>query len=223
MKLVNTILTALSIGTMIAGAQWPELKHRLNGRWEESLSASSPWGTVVLQVRDISLEGTYPDGRPLKSGLLLLFDRSSHCFFWEHSLGIERAAGFRDGLLAAYASKQHLTVFRVLPGMLTIYVWDAADKADSLDDADVKAIEMARSRVGTPQSRQWYGWHEVSLTRVLGRDFISPRDSAAPSGPLRIVSISRPEDNWEVVLDGQWKEKVTLNDRYEVVKVARMN
>src|SRR5450432_589223 len=169
MKTVVAFLMVLDIGTTVAMAQRAELRRVVNGRKEETLSASTQkGGRLLLRVRDISLEGNYPDGRPSKSGLLILFDPGSHCFFWEHSLGTEHAADFRDGWLAAYADKDRLTVFRVLGRI--IIARESDEKAASLDDAEVKAIEGARAQLGTPQSAQLYGWQTVPFGQKLAND-----------------------------------------------------
>jgi hypothetical protein len=222
MRIVVRFIIVLCMGTICSMAQQAELRPAPNGRWADSLTATSPVGQTLLAVREVSLEGQYPDGRPVKSGLLILFDPVSHYFAWEQALGWERPSGFRKGLLAASAAGDRMTVFRVLPGSEMIYVQESTEKAHTLDDAEAKAIEAARRRLGTPQSRQWYGWREVSLIKWLERNFFIPRYSAAPSFPIEILSVASRDGKWEVVLKAQWKERITMNDKYEVLTTTRV-
>jgi hypothetical protein len=63
----------------------------------------------------------------------------------------------------------------------------------------------------------------VSLSKELGTYFTVPRDSAEPIGKWpRLVDVSRRDGIWEVILEGLWREKITLNTRYEVTKFERV-
>jgi hypothetical protein len=116
-----------------------------------------------------------------------------------------------------------LVVFSDSPPRL--FVRESFSHADSLDEAETKALREATDELdydaekrGTLGSKQWT---TVSLLK-LTMDFFLPKYSAGPS-KAKLIGVSRREGNREILIEGQWKEKVVLNDKYEIVAMERID
>ena len=64
--------------------------------------------------------------------------------------------------------------------------------------------------------------YEIQLWRHLDRDFLQPKLSPKP-GPLKVIGVARQRSAWEVTLKGQWTEKLTLNDKFDITNMVRLD
>ena len=229
MKLVIIVYALPNIAMAASG----ELRSIPSARTEQAISAYTPIGPMLLPAREILVEGKYPDGKPALGNLLILFDPASSRFLWScHTFwaptGLRGVHGplpphklhlmgsLQNGQAAVYADMEHLTVFWFSLNV-EVYVRESSGKADSLNDAEKQALQEATNLLSILENNQMYGWKTVSLSKELGRDFTSPKDSVLP-GSARFFGVARKDDHWQIILKGQWKEQITLDDKFDFVK-----
>ena len=103
-----------------------------------------------------------------------------------------------------------------------LIVSESIGKANSIDDAENKAFQEAPSRVAAFEANPRTGLLIISIWKVLPRDFfIAP--GHAQAGPVNMLDLTHKGNTWEVTIEGQWKEKITLNEKYELTGHARVN
>ena len=99
-------------------------------------------------------------------------------------------------------------------------IHESIGTARDIDDAESKAVQQVTDHLSALASTSfWNSYHKV-LLNVLGREFFGPKLSAV-DGPVRIEEVSRKEGSWVLTIKGQWTDKVTLNDKYEIIDVSR--
>jgi hypothetical protein len=105
-----------------------------------------------------------------------------------------------------------------------ISITESFEHADSLSDATVRALQSATLMLGEIERGTGGAYEkrfkEISLS-ALGPDFLSPKLSAA-FGPIKLVGVSKLPSGWEILVEGQWKAKLTLNDKYELTSWVRL-
>lgn len=220
-----TVLTfALNISLGATMAQTSELRPVAAGRADQTISAYTPVGRMVLPAREVLVEGKYPDGKPLLGNLLIFFDPSTGRFLWDCStyhapLEYRGVPGRlpehrplmtdmtrRNGLVV-YADSTRLTAFGALPH--DISTRESRQKAESLNEAENKALRDASDQLSAAEHNGAYGWKSISLQEHLSRGFFAPKGSAAPGGFV-FSDVARDDDRWEIMLQGQWRVKVVL-------------
>ncbi len=235
MKITVAILALGALSGVMLG-QLGELKPIPSARMDRAIPALTPIGRMLIPAREILVEGTYPDGKPLLGNLLIRFDPSTGYFLLDcsiyiapfeyrgiegrlppHKLSMIDGRQKYPGSTVVYADKDSLTAFDAVVNRILIR--EATQKANSLDDAENKAFRQALNQLGILEHDGAYGFQRVSLWEKLGRDFFAPKDSVLIGG-FSFLDVVRKDGGWDILLKGQWKEQLTLDDKYEVVKLA---
>ncbi len=222
-------ISALAIEQASAG----ELHALASMRAEGAVSVATPSGRTSFPAREVVLQGRNSDGRPAEANLFVVFDPGTGLFRWSCSLsspsGTPRLfileGAKRDGGTYDFAEKDRIVGFGVGPAPPEIHIREFTVRATSLDDAENKSVQELVSQMDAMLTIRAYGWRIVPLLKALGgpvaaHDFLAPTYSAQ-IGHIKIVDISRNVGKWEIVLEGQWKANLILNDRYEIVKLER--
>jgi hypothetical protein len=177
---------------------------------------------ISLAAREMLLDVSFPSGGAGRGDILILFDSSSGYYAWKFArlLASERTAMLAEDFRShskAYVASDRLVVFTAYAPM--IFVRESAQRAPDLEAAEASALREATNiladiEAGRPRDLK------ISLSK-LGPEFFAPALSAGP-GLITLAGVSREDGKWELTVEGQWREKVTLNDRYEVTGMARM-
>ncbi len=191
---------------------------------EHSLAAKMDQGETTLAAREMLVDVTDPDGRKRKGAILILFHSPTGYFSWGfvpmmESEQIPRTTSGHGFLSFAYVAPGKLIMFSY--GHPDLVIHESSAKADSLDDAESKAFREANTKSLTISLRNT-DRVIIPLGKVLARGFSLPKGSVI-LGPLRIVDVTHKGNTWEVILKGQWQEKITLNEKYEITGHARIN
>ena len=90
-----------------------------------------------------------------------------------------------------------------------------------MDDAENKAVRVAR-RSTTEFVRDIAPIpHTVLLRELANGLWIAPNH--ADFGPLKILEVLRDEEHWNLLIEGQWKLRLVVNDSYELVRSQRVD
>jgi hypothetical protein len=117
-----------------------------------------------------------------------------------------------------YVAADRLAVFS--GGTQVMFVRDSLERASSLDDAQTKAFREAEAELGSMEtSPPRRHFKEVPLPLPL--DFFAPKYSAAPA-KSRLIGVLRQDGKWTIIVEGQWKVRITLDDKYEVISTERV-
>jgi hypothetical protein len=162
--------------------------------------------------------------------ILVLFEPESGAFSWNvfledslatdtsrqtRALESERVVFFKEGTLFTFMGG----------GVLSkLYVRDFHGDAISMDDAEAKTLKAAKE-FHTPPSKQdeEQFWHTVML-KALGRDFVSPPESAAGGLPPKVTNVrwDRDAHQWIVTMQARWIEEITLDADYNLVSMKKV-
>jgi hypothetical protein len=153
--------------------------------------------------------------------------RAGQCqhHFWRynpfHSPG-ETASFLRvldSGEEAVYADSGALVDFL----MTQFYVTEHTDRVDSLGAAERAAIDEIQK--GLPVFEK-NGYHtnqkSIPVFGAIGLEFRCAPTGSICSGVDKVVSISRPGDNWRLVLRNRFDVEVILDARFNLVSTGRL-
>jgi hypothetical protein len=179
-----------------------------------------------------------PNGRDGQGTLQVLFDAETKLFQWRLAV-VTLAAHeprlpervelpvpieFTSGSRVAYAGKDVLVTFTIMPDPPTLYVQETRDHAETMSAATTASLNAAADTLSEYQRRSPYGT-AILLHPRLGNDFFGPPGSAAVAvlGGAKITGVSRRNGQWELVVKGQWTEKIVLTDKFELVGMTRVD
>lgn len=226
LKCTTTFLfSALSVATAMG-----QFRPIATTRIERAISAKTDQGEIFVTARKLLLDVALPKWPSGKGLLFVLFDSSSGYFLW--SLGrvpkTQQTAGTLDGSWTRsrfYIAADRLVYFFF--GQSDLLIMESRAKANNLNDAEGRALSEAARRdpvtLGSYKSpdRVW-----INIGKLLPRDgwrnFCAPPDQPI-CGPMKLVDVIHKGNTWEVIVEGQWQQKFTLDDKYQVTATARIN
>jgi hypothetical protein len=186
----------------------------------QDLPATGDTGPAHFPMRETLVEGKRADGSSARGRLIVIFDPSTRLFVWDYlalppEVGrLTLAKEIESGGLLVYAGRERLVIF--MTQALEIDIWEAREKADSADDAEGRALKRAGEQLEAPGYNPLFGRLRISLQKDLGNAFILK--ALEPTfTPAKFVDISHKDGTWEIILEDQWKERITLNDKFELL------
>ena len=232
------LIAMLGFFTSRGSAQLGSLRPIMGARMDGAVPAQGPVGSAVLPARELLIEGAYPDGTPLRGNLFIVFDPSSGYYIWtchsygapaehrrtpgrlpEHRLFILNQRNRFPGEAAVYVDRNQMVAFEAV--VHSMLIQESTRTASHMDDAEAKALQSAMAQLGILQHDTTFGSKRISLLEKLGNAFFTPKDSPLPGGFL-VKSVSRKELKWEVEIEGQWRERLTLDDSGQVMSHYRI-
>lgn len=195
-------------------------------RSEYALRATTSKEEVLLEASDLLVDFKYPNGKEGRGDLLVLFDKSSGHFVWHYGspyMDMTRPKRRLAELFAhdsiAYVESDRIVIWKVMEGG-GLRIDESSRRAENLYDAEAKALrEVTGQLENIERGRGAKEYKELFLQ--LTHDFLSPKNSAT-WGPLKLLGVSRQDGRWQVIIEGQWKVKAILNDKYELIDTERI-
>ena len=192
-------------------------------------SSEQSKGQARLQARSIAIEATMPNGITKRGEVFVIFDPVAGFFQWFLATGVsnlETTDGylpvFASGEWATFAEKDALTIFQFAAMPPFVAAIQSHSRASSAIDAEAKALGEATKALSDQEGRSRpKEWHRVPLLS-LGKEFVIAPGRPVP-GPMTILAVMKQDGNWEITLQGQWKEKILLNDKFELVSLTRVD
>ena len=103
----------------------------------------------------------------------------------------------------------------------SLSILESAQRAGTLAEAEAKTLHAVAERLPSLENSAARPDEIVIVTLPLNRDFFAPRPSAGPQW-AKVFQASRTEGKWEIIVEGQWRAKVLLDDRYKVLATERL-
>jgi hypothetical protein len=212
-------LTLALFVAMAAAAPAPGIRTVAETTDERTLSVATALGDSSVSARQMRVDLDFPSGKSGKGSLLILFEPSTgyffHFFRWDKS-DYPRAS-LTDSFVAGTwlgASADRLLLFTNDNPWLVIH--ESSEKAASLNEAEAASLRWANGHLADIEA--WAGgYHTASLDLRSLRDlpgFLPSGDDAGPGLPIRILGVVWADTAWELTIEGQWKAKVRVDDRY---------
>ncbi len=198
-------------------------------RYNHAISAKTDLGDVSIAVRQMLVDVSLPKWHSGKGSLSIFLDSSSGYFQWWLApvAKTQQSARLVSGQGAhwrMYIAADRLLYFGF--GHPNLIIKESREKARNLDDAEERALSDARRRGLAVLAYKSPDRVLINLWKILPHNrsenfFAPPGDPRL--GPLRLVDVVHKGNTWEVILQGQWQQKIVLNDKYEVTGTARIN
>jgi hypothetical protein len=200
-----------------------ELKVEPLSRFNSTVTAFNRFGESIISARDMLAYRPSSNGTVRRYSLFVIADTSTGHFQWmlvdpppAAPEGLLRA--FEWGVLAAHTSSSGVVIFNL--GRKRLDILDAPGEARDMEDAETKALRAAAQAPGSELGGMSPRWRTVPLPGENG--FWAPLGHAE-GGPLKILKVSQQDDGWDLLTEGQWKEMITLDGKYRLLKMQRVN
>ncbi len=214
----------------LLGFAWPSMSQlgvEAGTRFDSTIDADNASGETILAERYFVASGQ--TGRGQRSlGVQVLYDVSTRRYQWMVEWILEKPdpaflhvkpQAADPGSVRVYSSLAGIDVFWLSPQGL--YVLNAPAEADSLEDAEVKVLKFAESASDAEHFPQLSArWRKVPLA-VLSPAFWAGAVQAQ-IGPLKVLRVIQNGNGWSVTIEGQWKEVITLDDKYQLLRTERV-
>jgi len=157
---------------------------------------------------------------------MILLDPSSGRYVWDfgpvplNETTSNHMTGYGT-ISMIYVSGDRLVDFSF--GLPYLVAHETFGKASSVDDAEAKAIAEATGRLPAKLMHKTDDRVMINLVKFLPHEFFQACAICSGPAPTKIIDITHKGNTWELTLQGQWREKVTLNDKYEVTGTTRLN
>jgi hypothetical protein len=196
-------------------------------RIDDVSRAHSAAGDVKIELRDLRVEMTGPQGTPAPYTIFLLFEPQSGAFSWTISLGnsatdVSEQTNWFKRSRAAYLKNDRIVTFTAT--MQKLHIQDFQGHASSMNDAEQKALSVAAALNDPPGYAEFaQPFHNVTL-EGLSDDFqCEPHRPVCGLDPKVIdVQWDRVEQHWIVTLKARWTEEIALDADYNVVSMRKV-
>lgn len=183
-------------------------------------------GKPTTQAREVLLQGWDYKGTAVMGNLFVLFDSRTQYFLWMYGSRATNPGKIYVADLLATLSPAYITdkaLVLICLGTPGLQIWESSKKASSLDDAEQQALSTLKAEANLIGRNGSWPWPPklVPLPN-LSMEFYIPPMHAAPRREVNVVSISPVPDGLEVVIEGEWQEKLTLSPSYEILRATRV-
>jgi hypothetical protein len=183
-------------------------------------------GSGFVPGRRMTLDIVSANPKLRKTIFMLIYDPETTRYLWDSEYVPD---GFPDNLPPIpegnfiYSGSARLTSFWIVAPK--IVVLESQKTAGSLDEAEQKALsekrvvesEMEQMMTSkTPVERPDAKRVKFVPFGDLGEEFFSPPLSAR-AGPVKLLDLVRKGNHWEATIQGQWKERLDIDDNYKVI------
>jgi hypothetical protein len=196
-------------------------------RYSYTIPAETDSGDVFIAGRELLVNVDLPKWHSQRGLLFVRFDSSRGYFQWsiapvpksQQTVGTSRYDGTYRRF---YVAPDRLLFFCVI--YTTLDVKESREKATSIDDAEAQSLAEAGRRGAAGLAFKPSDLVTINLGKLLPRNinenfFALP--GAANIGVVKLIDVSRKNSTWEVILQGQWQQKITLDDKYKVIGSVR--
>jgi len=191
-----------------------------------AVAAKTAGGDSLLTAREMLVDVTWPNGRTGRAAFLILFDPPSGLYLWEFG-----AVPLTDQMTTMTPGIGRASLYLAADRLIKFgfaYHWglivhESLNKANSIDDAQTKASSEVLGRLPAIQALNPNDRVIISVRKQLPEEFFRRTPRSVKAGPFELVHVSQKDGNWEVIVEGSWQEKITLNSKYQIVGMARIN
>ena len=176
--------------------------------WDNSLPAVTESGDTFLLTRDVKVEVDSPRVGKATGHLFLIFDRSTGFYLREISW-ISKAGGeyppymdqFRNFRLGV--TSNGIRAFELALGTCTLYTLASTEKAESLDDAESKALTWAAAHIQELDYRKRDPNFAGNTPLILPLEkHLDPANNGREFVPETLVNFAWREGQWVFTFEG---------------------
>lgn len=195
-------------------------------RYDHRVPAKTDAGAGSLTAREMLVDVTFPNGRACRCALLILFDQPTGRYLWEFGQVManeqtSRMTGGIGGRALIYVAPDRMVGFGYALPSLVIH--ESLGKASGIDEAEAKTSTEILGRLPAIQAHSTDDRVIIPIRKIVPNEFFFRTPLSPMSIPIKVTDASRKANTWELILQGSWQEKVTLNDKYQVTGTARIN
>jgi hypothetical protein len=195
-------------------------------KYDHGLLAKSETGDSAITAREMLVDVAYTDGRPRKGAVAIFYDADSGFYMWEFGPVpmTEQTSTMTRGYGSTgfvYKAGDRLIVFGWYWNTLVIH--ESSTRAHGLDDAEAKALDEATGSLPKKLVHKTDDRVVIDTAKLFPRDF--PLACPLCSGPaqMKVLDVTHKGNTWEVTLQGQWKQQITLDNKYQVTGTSRVD
>jgi hypothetical protein len=192
----------------------------------QQLRMETARGAIAVEGGDARADIVLTNGKPRPGQVVAVYDRTSGLFWWKYeTLNPRYPTGSVDWLRSAftfYLTDNAIVSFSMLGA--TLAVRSSAEHASGLQDALDKALAFvaaSRSEIENGTLR----WATLIDLSGLGNEFFRLKGNAATLNPARVVSVSRHDRKWDILVQGPNQDSVivTLDESYALLGIRPAN
>jgi hypothetical protein len=183
-----------------------------------------------MDLREVRAEATGTEG-PKQYSVFVLFEPTSGAFSWRFQAFNEAAhtpssgvQGFNDDH-AEFFKDGEIVDFWAL--MFRMYIRDYHGRASSMDDAETKALVAARHAIDDRDNLLGNGRDLIVVSIAeISNDFLYPPMSATASVTAPKVTSVRWDQGmhrWNLTLQGRWAAAITLDEKFKLLSIKRLD
>ena len=199
----------------------------VTNRSNEWWHAQSALGRVKIDLRRLQVEVKGPYGKAVPERILILFEPKSGAFSWsvfdEDSLATNKSRQMRALETNVLASERSLLSYLYGCNFAELVCSEHSRPCREYGRCRGKSIDGSGgfSQATQPRRRDATLAH-CAVAESLGRDFVSPPMSAQISLTPKVIGVQWDGQHWEVTLQGQWTEAITLDSSYSLVAMHKV-
>jgi hypothetical protein len=212
------VLPAIAAGNNLTPIQGTKHDH--------DLVVKSDTGDSTITAREMLVDVTYTDGRPRKGALVVHFDSSSGRYLWEFGLvsmtdTASTVTTFYGTTAYIYKASDRLIIFGWYRTPLVIH--ESTTKANNIDEAEAKSLSEAIIRLPAKLLHSTDDRVVIDTAKLLPHEFIMACELCSGPAKMKLLDVAHKGNTWEITIQGQWKEKITLDEKYAVTATARVD
>jgi hypothetical protein len=222
---MNHYITVLLLIVSLTAAM-AQINPAVTSKHDSTVTAKTDLGDRIVATREMLVDVTHPKWQSGKGALLVLFDSASGYYQWRiaprpKTQQLPEMANIGKGDLDKFYVAPDRLVYFVL-GYPYLYARESRQKANNLDEAEAKALSDAKGRLDSLLAFKQDDQVATNLVKLLPSQFATP-PGQPNRGPLKLVDVVHKGSTWEITVQGQWQEKITLDDKYQVTATSRIN
>ena len=180
---------------------------------ESTIQALTPAGLTPISVRLMELDAKYPNGKTGKGTICVLYDRNTGLYLWDFLMWLVKYPIPPSEEHFVYKGKVFVANNQIVHFRPESYV-QSSDVANSLEEALTKSVTAATSTLQRGESALIFP-RKRSQWRFPPDFFVPPHNSKGIRPA--IIDVQMKNSQWQLTVQGVWKEIVTLDDKFQFV------
>ena len=180
---------------------------------ESTIQALTPAGLTPISVRLMELDAKYPNGKTGKGTICVYYDRNTGLYLWDFLMWLVKYPIPPSEKHFMYDGKVFVANNQIVQFRPESYV-QSSDVANSLEEALSKSVTAATSTLQRGESALIFP-RKGSKWRFPPDFYVPPYNSKGVR--LAIIDVQRNNSQWQLTVQGVWKEVITLDDNLQFV------
>ncbi len=180
---------------------------------ESTIQALTPAGLTPISVRLMELDAKYPNGKTGKGTICVYYDQNTRLYLWDFLMLPKTYNAQPSAEIFMYKGKVFVANNQIVQFRTESYV-QSSDVANGLEEALSKSVTTATTILQRGESALVFSRKGYNLR--LPADFLVPPYNSLAVMPS-IIDVQRKNSQWQVTVQGVWKEIITLDDKFQFI------